>query len=274
MTATDAPDGAFGILAVLSAVVLIADLGVERLSPGTALPNIGGSRTQTRFVLACITALFVVLKFVFNIHFSDFGFGFYLRRRPHRRTRVGRVPDAQRHVGRGQHPRRPVGHSEKVAAAEWCSSHAFAAARSSPRSARWCWSLLMFAVPWVSFANPGGGRTSADAWTSFPTLRWPLLVTAALGLLLGYLQVTRSAPAFPVALDVVLVTLAAIMTLVLLIRLLTGAGSPQGGGWLGLVATAALTAGAFKSLRQEAGWEPGPDHPVETVELSRTDEQH
>jgi hypothetical protein len=78
LTATDAPDGAFGILAVLSAVVLIADLGMERLSPGTALPNIGGSRTQTRFILACVTALFVALKFVFNIHFSDFGFGFYL----------------------------------------------------------------------------------------------------------------------------------------------------------------------------------------------------
>lgn len=76
-TATDAPDGLFGILAVLSALALIVDLGVERLSPGTTLPNIGGSRTQTRFVLACVTALFVALKFVFNIHFSDFGFGFY-----------------------------------------------------------------------------------------------------------------------------------------------------------------------------------------------------
>jgi len=77
LTATDDPDGWLGILAVISAVVLIADLGVERLSPGTALPNIGGSRTQTRFVIACVTALFVALKFVFNIHFSDFGFGFY-----------------------------------------------------------------------------------------------------------------------------------------------------------------------------------------------------
>jgi hypothetical protein len=76
-TATDAPDGLFGVLAVLSAVALIVDLGVERLSPGTTVPNIGGSRTQTRFVLACVTALFVALKFVFNIHFSDFGFGFY-----------------------------------------------------------------------------------------------------------------------------------------------------------------------------------------------------
>ncbi|MGZ4177065.1 MAG: hypothetical protein ACXVUX_12695, partial [Solirubrobacteraceae bacterium] len=57
---------------------LIADLGVERLSPGTSLPNIGGSRATTRFVLACVTALFVVLKFLFNIHWSDFGFGFYV----------------------------------------------------------------------------------------------------------------------------------------------------------------------------------------------------
>lgn len=78
LTATDDPDGWLGILAVLSAIALIADLGIERLSPGTALPNIGGSRTHTRFVLACVTALFVVLKFLFNIHWSDFGFGFYV----------------------------------------------------------------------------------------------------------------------------------------------------------------------------------------------------
>lgn len=77
-TATDAPDGALGILAVLGAVLLIADLAMERLSPQTTLPAINGSRTQTRFILAAVTALFVVLKFVFNIHFSDFGFGFYL----------------------------------------------------------------------------------------------------------------------------------------------------------------------------------------------------
>ena len=88
--------------------MLIADLGVERLSPGTALPKINGSRTQTRFVLACVTALFVALKFVFNIHFSDFGFGFYVGRRPDRRTGLGRATRRARgasvvgnvHVGR------------------------------------------------------------------------------------------------------------------------------------------------------------------------------
>lgn len=77
-TATDNPDGWLGVLAVISAIALIADLAVERLSPGTTVPNIGGSRTQTRFVLACITALFVALKFLFHIHFSLFGFGFYI----------------------------------------------------------------------------------------------------------------------------------------------------------------------------------------------------
>jgi hypothetical protein len=131
--------------------------------------------------------------------------------------------------------------------------------------------VLVFAVPWVSFANPGGGHTSANAWTSFPTLRWPILVTAALGLLLGYLQAARSAPALPVVLDVILVTLAAITTVALLVRLLTGDGSVQVGGWAGLVVTAVLTAGAFMSMRQEQGWDPTPptpDHPIETVELS------
>ncbi|MFL5862003.1 MAG: hypothetical protein ACJ780_14700 [Solirubrobacteraceae bacterium] len=77
LTGTDDPDGWMGLLAVLAAIALIADLAIERFSPGTALPNIGGSRANTRFVLACITAFFVALKFLFNIHFSDFGFGFY-----------------------------------------------------------------------------------------------------------------------------------------------------------------------------------------------------
>ena len=78
LTATDAPDGWLGILAVLAAIALIADLAVERTSPQTTLPSIGGSRTQTRFVLAAVTALFVALKFLFHIHFSEFGFGFWL----------------------------------------------------------------------------------------------------------------------------------------------------------------------------------------------------
>jgi len=77
-SATDDPDGWLAILAVIALLVLIADLAVERFSPQTDVPMIGGSRENTRFVLACIAAGFVALKFLFHIHFSDFGWGFYV----------------------------------------------------------------------------------------------------------------------------------------------------------------------------------------------------
>jgi hypothetical protein len=76
-TATGSPDGWLGVLGVITSIALIADLAIERTSPGTALPNIGGSRTKTRLVLAGATAVFVGLKFLFHIHFSLFGFGFW-----------------------------------------------------------------------------------------------------------------------------------------------------------------------------------------------------
>lgn len=75
-SATSDPDGWLGILAVLAAIVLIADLAIERFSPATAMPSING-RTNTRFVEACVVALFVALKFLFHIHFDLFGFGFW-----------------------------------------------------------------------------------------------------------------------------------------------------------------------------------------------------
>jgi hypothetical protein len=78
LTATDAPDGWAGLLAVLAAIVFIADIAVERFSPQTTIPHIGRGRTDTRFALVCVTALFVLLKFLLQIHFSDFGFGFWL----------------------------------------------------------------------------------------------------------------------------------------------------------------------------------------------------
>jgi hypothetical protein len=77
-TATGDPDGWLGILAVIVIVALLADLAVERLSPQSQLPMIGGSRARTRLVLAAIAAVFLVLKFLFHInHFSDLGFGFW-----------------------------------------------------------------------------------------------------------------------------------------------------------------------------------------------------
>ena len=76
-TATGAPDGWLGVLALLAVIAALADLAVERFSPQTKVPAIGESRTTTRFVLACIAAGLLVLKFFFHIHFDLFGFGFW-----------------------------------------------------------------------------------------------------------------------------------------------------------------------------------------------------
>jgi len=65
------------VLALIAVIALIADLAIERVSPQTTMPMLGGSRAKTRLALAGATALFLALKFVFNIHFSDFGFGFW-----------------------------------------------------------------------------------------------------------------------------------------------------------------------------------------------------
>jgi hypothetical protein len=77
LTATGSLDGWSAVIAVLACVALIVDIAVERLSPGTTVPNIGGSRTQTRLVLALVAVGFVALKFLLHIHFNYFGFAFY-----------------------------------------------------------------------------------------------------------------------------------------------------------------------------------------------------
>jgi hypothetical protein len=77
LSATSSPDGWLGILAMLASLAVLIDLAVERCSPQTHVPSIGGSRESTRFILALAVAAFLGLKFLFHIHFSIFGFGFY-----------------------------------------------------------------------------------------------------------------------------------------------------------------------------------------------------
>ena len=78
LAAADWPDGWTAILAVIASLALIVDLGLERLAPEVAVPAVGGSRTMSRFVLAIVAAAFVALKFLLGIHFTYFGWGFYL----------------------------------------------------------------------------------------------------------------------------------------------------------------------------------------------------
>jgi len=76
-SATGSPDGWLGVLAVLVALALMAYIAIERLAADVELPTISGSAATTRLVLAAVAAGCVALKFLFNIHFSLFGAGFW-----------------------------------------------------------------------------------------------------------------------------------------------------------------------------------------------------
>ena len=76
-TATSAPNAWYAGLAVLCSIALVVDLGIDRLAPHLQLPAIADSRDETRFALAAAAAVFVLMKFAFNVSFSSFSFGFY-----------------------------------------------------------------------------------------------------------------------------------------------------------------------------------------------------
>ena len=79
LTAVDAPDAWLGVLALLSCAFLVADLGFERLSPETRVPSIASDRTTTRYVLACVAAGLIGLKFLFHLgRFGELALGFWL----------------------------------------------------------------------------------------------------------------------------------------------------------------------------------------------------
>src|ERR1700742_3618424 len=75
-TATESPDGWLGVLGVIASLALVADLALERLS-NADLPAIGGTRAATRLALAITAAACVAVKFILNVHFNYFGFGFW-----------------------------------------------------------------------------------------------------------------------------------------------------------------------------------------------------
>jgi hypothetical protein len=75
-TATGDPDGWLGVIGVLACLALVADLALERLS-NAQLPVVGGTRAATRLALAVTAAASVAVKFLLNVHFDYFGFGFW-----------------------------------------------------------------------------------------------------------------------------------------------------------------------------------------------------
>jgi hypothetical protein len=78
-SAVDAPDAFLGVLALLGAVFLIADLATERLSPQTRLPTVAGDRITGRYYVACAIAGLLAVKFVLHLgRFGELALGFWL----------------------------------------------------------------------------------------------------------------------------------------------------------------------------------------------------
>jgi hypothetical protein len=79
LAGVDAPDAWLGVLALLSCAFLVADLGFERLSPETRLPQVAADRETSRFILACISAGLITLKFLLHLgRFGELALGFWL----------------------------------------------------------------------------------------------------------------------------------------------------------------------------------------------------
>jgi hypothetical protein len=75
-TGTGSPDGIFGVLALLLALVVVIDLALERFSPQTQLPTTPLGRSTTRLAALGLAALFLVIKFLdYTSHLS---IGFFL----------------------------------------------------------------------------------------------------------------------------------------------------------------------------------------------------
>jgi drug/metabolite transporter (DMT)-like permease len=79
LTGVDAPDAWLGVLALLACAFLLGDLATERLSPQTRLPSIVADRETSRFILACVAAGLIAVKFVLHIgRFGELALGFWL----------------------------------------------------------------------------------------------------------------------------------------------------------------------------------------------------
>lgn len=135
--------------------------------------------------------------------------------------------------------------------------------------------IVMFVMKWFEFNPPNNSLTglqpdqTVDGWHGVSHLRWLLLVTVIAALALFLLQATRRAPALPSTFSLLVTLLGGASAAWLIFRVaIDPPGGRLAGGWVGLVAAAALTWGAFRSLKME-GISPtdAPAH-IPTVRLA------
>ncbi len=117
----------------------------------------------------------------------------------------------------------------------------------------------MLLLPWYQLtlvSGPGGPSyfvsQQVDGWNGLSHARWLLLATIVVALAVAFFQAQRRAPAVPVTVSLLGSILAGLTTVWLIVRVVIApAGGREIGGWIGLLASAAITYGAFASVRLE-----------------------
>ena len=139
---------------------------------------------------------------------------------------------------------------------------------------------LLILAPWYGLsgarllsARSGHGSTTLTGWQAYEYLRWLLIVTALTSLALAVTQATRRSPAVPVSLSVIVTVLGAVASIWLAYRVLISVPGPdlmrRPSSYLGLLSSLALTAGAFRSLREEDRPDAARNAEIPTITLGQ-----
>lgn len=134
----------------------------------------------------------------------------------------------------------------------------------------------MLLLPWYQLTLTSGGAgpkyfvpQQVDGWHGLAAGHWVLLATVVLALAAAFFQAQRRAPAVPLTVALLASLLGGVSVIWLVVRVIIDPPGGRGiGGWIGLIAAAAVTYGGYASLRLE-GINPA-DAPVEipTIELT------
>jgi hypothetical protein len=136
--------------------------------------------------------------------------------------------------------------------------------------------VAMLLMPWYTLtltSGPPGPQyfipQPVDGWHGLTVGRWVLLLTVLAALGTAFFQAQRRAPALPATLTVLAGILAAVSTLWLIVRVLIDPPGGRGiGGWIALLASAAIAYGAYASARMEGvAREDGPTE-IPTIDLA------